>query len=44
MGLQYLEVMRSLANSESSKWIVPTELTQFVASFANRAGGGQGTT
>ena len=42
MGLQYLEVMRSLASSESSKWIVPAELTQFVANFAaNAAGGGQ---
>ena len=42
MSLQYLEVMRSLAASESSKWIVPAELTQFVANFAaNAAGGGR---
>ncbi len=42
MSLQYLEVMRSLAGSESSKWIVPAELTQFVANFAaNAAGGGR---
>ena len=42
MGLQYLEVMRSLASSESSKWIVPAELTQFVANFAaNAADGGR---
>ena len=42
MSLQYLEVMRALANSDSSKWIVPAELTQFVANFAaNAAGGGK---
>ncbi len=42
MSLQYLEVMRSLACSESSKWIVPAELTQFAANFAaNAAGGGK---
>jgi regulator of protease activity HflC (stomatin/prohibitin superfamily) len=40
MGLQYLEVMRSLAASESSKWLIPTELTQFVSAFAERAGDG----
>ena len=34
MSLQYLEVMRSLASSDSSKWIVPAELTKFVANFA----------
>ncbi len=42
MSLQYLEMMRSLAASDSSKWIVPAELTQFVANFAaNAAGGGK---
>lgn len=41
MGLQYLEVMRSLARSESSKWIVPTELTQFITSFTGRLSDGQ---
>jgi regulator of protease activity HflC (stomatin/prohibitin superfamily) len=42
MGLQYLEVMRHLASSEASKWIVPAELTQFIRSFgAGRAGDGQ---
>ncbi len=39
MGLQYLEMMRSLASSEASKWIVPTELTQFISTFARNAGG-----
>jgi regulator of protease activity HflC (stomatin/prohibitin superfamily) len=38
MGLQYLEVMRSLAASDASKWILPTELTQFVSTFARNAG------
>jgi regulator of protease activity HflC (stomatin/prohibitin superfamily) len=45
MGLQYLEMMRSLATSDASKWIVPTELTQFISAFARNAGGsgeGQG--
>ena len=41
MSLQYLEVMRSLAASESSKWLIPTELTQFISSFAERTGNGQ---
>jgi len=36
MGLQYLDVMRSLAGSSSSKWIVPSELTQFVSGFVDR--------
>jgi len=44
MGLQYLEVMRSLANSDSSKWLIPTELTQFISSFAGRASDGQDQT
>ena len=39
MGLQYLEMMRSLASSDASKWIVPTELTQFISTFARNAGG-----
>ena len=37
MGLQYLEVMKDLAGSDSSKWIVPSELTQFAANFARNA-------
>ena len=44
MGLQYLEVMRSLATSDASKWIVPAELMQFAEAFAKRGsnGGGNG--
>ena len=43
MGLQYLEMMDSLASSDASKWIVPTELTQFISRFArNAAGSGDG--
>ena len=42
MGLQYLEVMRSLARSESSKWLIPTELTQFISTFAGTASDGRG--
>ena len=43
MGLQYLEMMRGLASSDASKWIVPTELTQFISNFArNAAGSGDG--
>jgi regulator of protease activity HflC (stomatin/prohibitin superfamily) len=34
MGLQYLDMMRSLAGSASTKWIVPMELTTFVQGFA----------
>jgi regulator of protease activity HflC (stomatin/prohibitin superfamily) len=34
MGLQYLDMMKSLAGSASSKWIVPMELTTFVQGFA----------
>ena len=33
MVLQYLDMMRSLATSESTKWVVPMELTQFVQGF-----------
>ncbi len=42
MGLQYLEVMRSLATSESSKWMIPTELTRFISTFAGQVTDGQG--
>ena len=42
MSLQYLEVMRSLASSESTKWLIPTELTQFISSFAGQLTNGQG--
>jgi regulator of protease activity HflC (stomatin/prohibitin superfamily) len=34
MALQYLDMMRSLATSESTKWVLPMELTSFVTSFA----------
>ena len=44
MAIQYLEVMRALASSDSSKWIIPSELTQFVSSFAKGAAGGQDKT
>jgi regulator of protease activity HflC (stomatin/prohibitin superfamily) len=42
MSLQYLEVMRSLASSDSTKWLIPTELTQFISSFAGQLTNGQG--
>ncbi len=42
MSLQYLEVMRSLATSESTKWLIPTELTQFISTFAGQVTDGQG--
>ena len=34
MALQYLEMMKSLAGSDSTKWVVPMELTTFVQGFA----------
>ena len=34
MALQYLDMMRSLAGSESTKWVIPMELTSFVQGFA----------
>jgi regulator of protease activity HflC (stomatin/prohibitin superfamily) len=34
MSLQYLDMMKALASSASSKWIVPAELTTFVQGFA----------
>lgn len=34
MALQYLDMMRTLATSESTKWILPMELTSFVTNFA----------
>lgn len=33
MGLQYLDTLRALAGSASTKWVVPMELTQLVAPF-----------
>ncbi len=38
MALQYLEMMKDLADSDASKWVVPTELTQFISTFARNAG------
>jgi regulator of protease activity HflC (stomatin/prohibitin superfamily) len=34
MALQYLDMMRSLAGSDSTKWVIPMELTTFVQGFA----------
>jgi regulator of protease activity HflC (stomatin/prohibitin superfamily) len=34
MALQYLDMMRSLAGSQSTKWVVPMELTSFASNFA----------
>ena len=34
MSLQYLDMMRSLASSDSTKWVIPMELTSFVSGFA----------
>jgi regulator of protease activity HflC (stomatin/prohibitin superfamily) len=34
MALQYLDMMKSLAGSDSTKWVVPMELTSFVQGFA----------
>lgn len=34
MALQYLDMMRSLATSDSTKWVLPMELTSFVTNFA----------
>jgi regulator of protease activity HflC (stomatin/prohibitin superfamily) len=32
MGLQYLEMMKDLADGESTKWVVPLEFTRFLRS------------
>lgn len=40
MGLQYLETLRNLANSESTKWIIPMELTNAARTIAERLGVG----
>ena len=42
MALQYLEMMKSLAGSESTKWVVPMELTSFVQNFARNMSGAAG--
>jgi regulator of protease activity HflC (stomatin/prohibitin superfamily) len=46
MALQYLDMMRALANGPSTKWVVPMELTTFVQGFARNmatAAGGNGS-
>ena len=40
MGLQYLDTLRTLATSESTKWIVPMELTNAARSIVDRLGVG----
>lgn len=34
MALQYLDMMRTLGASDSTKWVIPMELTTFVTNFA----------
>ena len=45
MALQYLDTMRALAAGDSTKWIIPMELTQFLQRFASpddaRSNGGR---
>ncbi len=38
MALQYLEMMKSMATSDSTKWVLPMELTSFVQGFARNIG------
>jgi len=33
MGIQYLETLKTLSESQSSKWIIPMEFTQLIAPF-----------
>ncbi len=48
MALQYLDMMKSLADGQATKWILPVELTNFAQNFArsmatsagNASGGG----
>ncbi|MEX2247282.1 MAG: SPFH domain-containing protein [Dehalococcoidia bacterium] len=44
MALQYLDTMKELAAGDSTKWIIPMELTQFLQRFASPddTGGGGG--
>ncbi len=54
MGLQYLDMMRTLGERPSTKWIIPMELTNVARSIEDRLssmtrasngqGGGDGTT
>ena len=43
MALQYLEMMKSLAGSQSTKWVIPMELTNFVQGFARNMAAAAGT-
>jgi regulator of protease activity HflC (stomatin/prohibitin superfamily) len=43
MALQYLDMMKSLAGSDSTKWVVPMELTTFVQGFARNMSAAAGT-
>ncbi len=38
MGLQYLDMMRTLGDSASTKWVIPMELTNAARSIAERLG------
>lgn len=38
MGLQYLDMMKELASGDSSKWVVPVDLTQMAQKFLGNAG------
>ena len=40
MGLQYLDALRTLATSDSTKWIVPMELTNAARAIVERLGVG----
>ena len=42
MGLQYLDMMRTLGESASTKWVIPMELTNAARSIAERLGMGSG--
>jgi regulator of protease activity HflC (stomatin/prohibitin superfamily) len=42
MALQYLDTMKELAAGESTKWIIPMELTQFLERFAGNSNGTDG--
>ena len=42
MALQYLEMMKELGASENSRWIVPVELTRFLANFGGTGASGDG--
>jgi len=40
MSLQYLDMMKELSRGQSTKWVIPMELTSFVAAFARNSGSG----